>query len=165
MKKLVLLFVLAIVSVSFCEAQSLSPTVIASGGDFYSNSTGSLSWTLGESAVDFLSTSSNSLSQGFQQSNTVITLVQNQIQDNFAGYVFPNPVKDLLNVRLESPSKNTYKLYLMDMLGRVQNESTVSGSGNLSTEIDMQKLAAGMYFLHIYSSDKQIKTFKIEKIN
>jgi len=48
-------------------AQSLSPEVIASSGDYYENANASLSWTLGEIATETYSGGSNILTQGFQQ--------------------------------------------------------------------------------------------------
>ncbi|MBC8488731.1 MAG: hypothetical protein H8D45_22130 [Bacteroidetes bacterium] len=48
-------------------AQSLSPEVIASSGDYYENANASLSWTLGEIATETYSNASNILTQGFQQ--------------------------------------------------------------------------------------------------
>ncbi|MBN2174518.1 MAG: hypothetical protein JW731_10310, partial [Bacteroidales bacterium] len=51
----------------FAFAQSVSPEVIASAGDYFENSTGSLSWTLGEVMNETFSNGSNILTQGFQQ--------------------------------------------------------------------------------------------------
>ena len=48
-------------------AQSVSPEVIASSGDYYKNENISLSWTLGEIATETYSNGSVILTQGFQQ--------------------------------------------------------------------------------------------------
>jgi hypothetical protein len=48
-------------------AQSLSPEVIASSGDYYENANASLSWTLGEIATETYSAGGSILTQGFQQ--------------------------------------------------------------------------------------------------
>ncbi len=48
-------------------AQSTSPDVIASSGEYYENANNSISYTLGEIAVETYSNGSNILTQGFQQ--------------------------------------------------------------------------------------------------
>lgn len=54
------------------SAQSLSPQVIASSGGYYSNGSGSLSWTLGETMTETFTSGSPQLTQGFQQPDAVL---------------------------------------------------------------------------------------------
>ncbi|MFU8844174.1 MAG: hypothetical protein ACNA7V_10250 [Bacteroidales bacterium] len=51
----------------YVSAQSVSPEVIATAGDYFENSSGSLSWTLGEVMTETFSSGGNILTQGFQQ--------------------------------------------------------------------------------------------------
>ncbi len=51
----------------FLSAQSVSPQVVASSGDYYQGTNASLSWTLGEIATETYSNGSTILTQGFQQ--------------------------------------------------------------------------------------------------
>ncbi len=51
----------------FLSAQSVSPQVVASSGDYYQGTNASLSWTLGEIATETYSNGSIILTQGFQQ--------------------------------------------------------------------------------------------------
>jgi hypothetical protein len=62
-------FLLFLLSAIICstQAQSLSPTVISSSGDYFTGTGGSLSWTLGEIATETLINGGNILMQGFQQ--------------------------------------------------------------------------------------------------
>ena len=55
----------------FLSAQSVSPQVVASSGDYYQGANASLSWTLGEIATETYSNGSVILTQGFQQPVTV----------------------------------------------------------------------------------------------
>ena len=146
------------------KAQTLSPTVIATGGDDYSNSSGSLSWTAGEAVVTYIGPG-NTLSQGFQQSYTTITAVQNPVQDPYSLSVYPNPVNDKLHLRIENNREENYSVVLMDMLGKVHYTNKISGSGIMHQDIDMQTLAQGTYFLYVYSQNKEYKITKIERIN
>jgi len=56
------------------QAQSLSPTVIATAGDYSASSSVSLSWTLGEIATETFSNGGYILCQGFQQPVTGIAI-------------------------------------------------------------------------------------------
>jgi len=51
----------------FISAQITSPEVISSSGAYFSNTSGSMSWTLGETVTETFSNGSNILTQGFQQ--------------------------------------------------------------------------------------------------
>ena len=70
MKNIKILFV-AFLLPAFLMAQSVSPEVVSSAGDYYEGSNGSLSWTLGEIATETYSNGTNILTQGFQQPITV----------------------------------------------------------------------------------------------
>jgi len=62
---------LALLLPAFLIAQSVSPEVISSAGDYYEGANASLSWTLGEIATETYDNGTNILTQGFQQPITV----------------------------------------------------------------------------------------------
>ena len=66
MKKISIIIIGGLLSFAV-TAQSLSPEVIASSGDYYENANASLSWTLGEISTETYSAGGNILTQGFQQ--------------------------------------------------------------------------------------------------
>jgi len=72
MKNYLLAILVLTASVSV-KAQQLE--VIATSGDFYENSSGSLSWTLGEVFIETLSETNFILTQGFQQSKLTLTAI------------------------------------------------------------------------------------------
>ena len=88
-KRLILTFIaVAVVSITF--AQQVSRHVVASGGNYSSNSGYTISSTIGESMVTTLTSASNVLTQGFQQSfnnpvDPTITII-----NPLNGDVFPN---------------------------------------------------------------------------
>ncbi len=163
MRKIILTLLIAVCFLQG-KAQTLSPTVIATGGDYYSNSSGSLSWTTGESVVTYIG-SGQTLSQGFQQSYTTITAVQNPVQDPYSISIYPNPVTDKLHLRIENNREDNYSIVLMDMLGKVHYTNKIGGSGIMHQDIDMQTLAQGTYFLYVYSQNKEYKITKIEHLH
>lgn len=61
------LFLLTLLLPGYILAQSVSPQVVSSAGDYYDNGNISLSWTLGEIATETFSNGNIMLTQGFQQ--------------------------------------------------------------------------------------------------
>ncbi|MCD4683421.1 MAG: hypothetical protein K8R86_09085, partial [Bacteroidales bacterium] len=70
MKNIKVLFI-ALLIPAFMMAQSVSPEVVSSAGDYFEGTNASLSWTLGEIATETYSNGTNILTQGFQQPITV----------------------------------------------------------------------------------------------
>ena len=68
MKKLLLLLT-AIIAFEYSNAQSLTPTVVASQGNYFSSPAISVAWTLGEVMSETYSSSNYFLTQGFHQPN------------------------------------------------------------------------------------------------
>ena len=61
------IFVSAFVGIGNLSSQTISMDVIGNNGMYVSNSSGSMSWTLGEVTIDTYKSSSNFLTQGFHQ--------------------------------------------------------------------------------------------------
>ena len=75
MKKLPLLF-LGLILNCLTFGQSISPEVIASSGDHFTGTDAQLSWTIGELVIDTYTNGSTQLTQGFHQTNLIITNVE-----------------------------------------------------------------------------------------
>ena len=75
MKKI--LIIVCVLAVNAMQAQLLSPTVIATAGDYSTDPGVSLSWTLGEIATETFSSVGNKPSQGIQKpvSEVIITAI------------------------------------------------------------------------------------------
>lgn len=158
---------------SFAHSQSITPSVITSGGSFYQGSTGSLQWTIGEPIIETYSNPQGILTQGFQQSvytisdfdSTIITFPKNN-QDliyipQFSVKVYPNPASDYINILINSEEISNTKIELVDFSGKVILKENLN---ELNLQIDLSSVPPGMYFLRItnyYSG--YYKTFKIEK--
>ncbi len=67
------------------NAQSIDRMVIASGGNFYSNATASLSFTIGETNTKTLSSGTTLLTQGFQQPYKMTLNLKAYIQGYYQG--------------------------------------------------------------------------------
>lgn len=57
----------AFCTLNIAFSQSITPSVMPTAGDFFLQTSASLSWTMGETATDLLSAAGSKISQGFQQ--------------------------------------------------------------------------------------------------
>jgi len=138
--------------------QAQQHEVIATAGDYFKNSNGALSWTIGEVITETLSGSNVSLNQGFQQTNVVVTEIQKPILNNFEIDVFPNPTNDYLNIK--SSKEQTLKYQLVDMNGKIIEQNIIE---NKSYKISLKYLLKGIYFINFIENNIEVKTFKIIK--
>jgi gliding motility-associated-like protein len=81
-----LLFLAFFINFLFAKAQSTSPVVIASSGDYFFNANYSVAWTLGEVVSETYTTSNYFLTQGFHQPNAIKPLVKEEPIDFYNGF-------------------------------------------------------------------------------
>ena len=146
MKKLIIICIVLFGCVQL-QGQSLERTVIGSAGIAIQNSSGGLSFTVGELATN----ASNLLTQGFQQptikKNVGTVNVQNM---NAEAIVFPNPTVDVLNIKSALPTVGidnvSYKI--VDNYGKTVLQGTIASNGGM---IDVKSLASASYVLVLSS--------------
>ncbi len=140
-------------------SQSVSPEVIASGGDHFTTPTAQVSWTLGEVVTETFVAGSSQLTQGFHQTNLTITALDDVDLDIHVK-IYPNPTASLVTIEFPD-SPDVYQLELTDINGRTLSlkKEVIQRS-----ELDMSRLAAGTYFLRILTTDQEaIQTYQIIK--
>lgn len=98
MKNPLVVIILFTASISI-QAQQLE--VAAAAGDFCENSSGSLSWTLGEVAIETLVGANLILTQGFQQSKLTVTTIDDMQLLGIELSVFPNPTNSHLFIDIK----------------------------------------------------------------
>lgn len=159
-----LLLSLGLFTTGWSYAQSLSPEVIATAGDHFSANGAQLSWTIGESVIEtYSSGGSAQLTQGFHQTNLIITAVDDPVT-GFPVRVYPNPTADWLNIEAEQ-SAPAFSLELTDAQGRALLLQPATSSTTLRS-LDLSGYAAGLYYLRLRTEDrKTTQTFKIIKQN
>lgn len=161
------LFALLFVPATLCaQAQSLTPEVQSSSGDFYSGGGVTLSWTLGEMATETYSNPSNVVTQGFQQPDVTVTKTE-EANAGINVVVFPNPSAEQLNIELTSVASRKMKLELIDINGRlVHTQQTEVPAGVQTLSMNIASLAAGQYVLRVKDTVKNTQsTYKIQKNN
>ena len=162
MKKLITILMAMVISIAL-TAQSISPEVVASAGDYYENGNGSLSWTLGEIATETYSNGSVILTQGFQQSTYSITFIEEKQNNDFNISVYPNPTSDYINIEFDIKNKSDVLIQLCDINGRILLNETINSTEN-NKQYDFNIFSTGMYFLRISSEkDNYSETYKIQK--
>jgi len=147
-------------------SQSLTPDVVAAGGDYYTNSNGSLSWTLGETVIGTVSNENTTFTQGFQQSLYSVVAIEDVEDNSYNVFIYPVPASDFINVDITSQDK-TIKLNmaLYDVSGNKLYEQPVQ-SASYHEQLTLGKYSSNTFMLRVTNTKNQVsKTFKILKLS
>ena len=164
MKK-ILFTVFILTSIFQTFAQSAKLDVIATSGDYFKNSTYSLSWTLGECVTETFVTTGNTLTQGFQQSSYFVTSINELSTEGFYVKAYPNPVSDLINISVknEHSIQKNVRIKLFDSNGKILFLKKISSD---LIQLNMSEYSSGFYLLKVEDPESKIhQNFKIQKIN
>lgn len=142
------------------NAQPVNPYVIGTAGDYFSNSTVSVSWTIGEIMGETYTNSNNSVTQGFHQPNYgIYTLGVNQLNPvkNIAAY--PNPVTNNLTISFDN-EQGKFIIEVYDILGKKISSESVEVNG---VSLNTHKLAfsdynSGIYLVQVISDATHSKS-------
>jgi len=159
-KRLIYLFVAV-----FAYFVSHAQEVIASSGEHFEQSNGSLSWTLGEPITETY-TNGSILTQGFQQDYENILSIDD-LTNNQIYTLYPNPFSSEFTLLIKNEVEGVYTLQITDGQGKVilQEEYNLSQS-NFPIQMNVSHLAAGIYYLKIQSnSNENFTVFKLLKSN
>lgn len=163
--KLYVFLLAAVVCTSAHAQQNLSPTVMAAGGGVSKYNDIELEWTLGEFFTGTSSAYKNMYTAGFQQ--PLLNKQPLQISDVKLGTVsiFPNPVKDFINIHFKLTNEEPINMVLTDVYGKTLLQKSIVTKSNTS-KLPVQQLIAGNYYLSLYDAKGNITNmFKIIKIN
>ena len=135
-------------------------TAVLATGTTVSGASGSISYSVGQMA--YLQKGSNlQITEGVQQPYEIITLA---VEDSSLGekniLLYPNPVKDFLNVDFGKENFQNSRYVLFDSQGKMVKTGNLI---NQKTELDMTTLPTSVYIIQIFQKEKNIKTFKIIK--
>ena len=84
-------------------------------------------------------------------------------QDNLGEeiiYIYPNPVSEILNIKVEKQCKLPFKLSIYNLNGRKVFYKVIH---NNRESINLSFLAQGVYIIEFLHDDKQLEKFKIIK--
>ena len=151
-----------------CFSQTNTPEVIVSTGGQFANTHAQISWTLGDfQTTTYTNTDQNLiLTQGFLQSKFDIADVINIEESNDIKIkVFPNPVKNILNIQIQSKENQDIRWELITQSGKII-ETSHSYNQNNDCQINFSSFENGIYFIRTYTKDgSYLKVFKVVYLN
>ena len=147
----------------FCLAQSVSPQVIGTAGDFFVSSSGSLAWTIGETIVETYKQGEGYFTQGFHQPS-FLTVTEVADQSEFGIFPYPNPTTQSLNLKITQAGN--YKLELYDLTGiKLMSFEVSVDEPTESHRIDLQPYAPALYLLRVTKLNSgESFGFRIERL-
>ncbi|WP_298121090.1 T9SS type A sorting domain-containing protein [Flavobacterium sp.] len=154
MQKLIIISVLSLTGV---QAQQ---SVNSSGGNG-SGIGGSFSYTVGQ--IDYVAATgtNGSLSQGVQQPFEIFTLGNNDYPTiQLQAIVYPNPTTENVNLSISNHSLENLEYDLYDVTGKLISHQKITAN---ETQISIENLSVGNYFIAVNENNKKLKTFKIIK--
>ena len=177
MKKKIIFMITCLVFTGWTYAQSSGPSVIASAGGISHTESISLEWTLGETAVGVINSTGKIFTEGYHQPTLEVSVINADFtntelwsngNENITDYqisIAPNPVRSILNVRVESNLQTEVFIDLFDQMGKNLTGSNKEGVFG-SFDMNLHHLPAGIYVLKFTdTSGRLIKSYKISKIN
>ncbi|HPF94538.1 MAG TPA: T9SS type A sorting domain-containing protein [Tenuifilaceae bacterium] len=152
---------LLIVSFGSVVAQS----IVATQGGNINESSGSVSYTVGQVFYSHFTSDLGSANEGAQQPYEiyVVSSVENAELISLSVSAYPNPTASNITLKVESNhdfkvGHLAYQLY--DVNGRLLLSELISSE---ETTIPLSKLQASFYLLKVYNVFGVVKTFKIIK--
>ncbi|MBN2730348.1 MAG: T9SS type A sorting domain-containing protein [Bacteroidales bacterium] len=156
MKKIFsLLFITTIFSIAV-NAQEL----VSNSGAYFSNSSGSLAWSVGEAVIATISDGTDTLTQGFHQSKFIFTDISESQLEGISVSVFPNPTTENISIEIESADLKGFSYTLLDQHGKLLRNKEITDK---ITEVDMLNHPAATYFVSVYKDGISVKTIQIIK--
>lgn len=156
MRKLILILTLI---VSQTKAQSISSSLLCSGGDMFKFTGIQIEWTLGDLATGSYGT----ITEGFLQGSSthrsgVDEMVRASSINGLSAY--PNPFNDGIQIQV-SNLNGTFKVEVFDVLGKLVHTSSNFENGSF---MNLSHLQSGIYFVTAIANDKNLGTIKLNKL-
>ena len=140
------------------QAQEAIPTI---GGNAL-GSGGSISYSVGQVVYHIYTGTNGSVAEGLQQPYEISVIIglEEAIDINLLYKVYPNPVTNILTLKVDNLTYENLYYNLIDINGKVLENKRITSVENY---IAMDKFSAGTYFLKVYDGRETIKAFKIIK--
>jgi hypothetical protein len=149
MKKIfTLIFSLALMQ---AFGQDMPMKVISSAGGYFSTTSLSISWTLGEPVTTTLTGSGLILTQGFQQGNLFTTNVLTPDFNNLKFKMYPNPAINKVSFEVNNKdAKGDFMVEVYDITGRkIINENLGVFNNQEIKDLTVSSLKPGIYLVKV----------------
>lgn len=141
----------------FATLSASAQEVVSTQGASYSNTSGSIDFTIGEVIIATGTDGTNDITQGFHQSNWNFLGLEDHLP-SYEATIFPNPTENVLNIQTNSFENVTYTLY--DAQGKLVLQDKLTAE---QTPIQVSHLAPGNYSITLKNATQNLKTFKLIK--
>ena len=154
-------FIFLLILILYVSSALAQEAITAAGGDG-TGSGGSAAYTVGQILYSSSSGASGEVFQGVQLPYEISVISGlDQFEDlDLIISTYPNPVTDLLILKVESLDWNDLDFRMYNSEGKMVSTDKLLNS---ETNIDMSQLAPGTYFLQVIMERNAVKTFKIIK--
>ena len=159
MKKFISLIIL-LGGLNTIMSQTIALDLAGTSGDSFKNTTYELDWSVGECVIETVTGRNYMLTQGFHQSNYEITAIKTVEQNVIDVSLYPNPVPDLIHLRINNKNSSGCKYRLTDGLGKTLQTGLVDQT---EENIDFSNYKPGTYFLIVNQNNQIIKSLQIIK--
>ncbi len=146
---------------SFVYGQTaVKKSCISTSGGSYTNGNMTIIYAIGEVAVQENSQGNIHISEGFIAPDILTATGIEDYRELYGVRVFPNPVKD--DLQIELPDEQNYEIRLFDLSGKELKNIFIEQS---EYQLQMSHLPSGMYLLVVIDRiNKQAKIIKIQKL-
>jgi hypothetical protein len=151
-----LLLLAGLLLAGFAQAQE---SVNASGGNA-TGSGGTVAFSVGQVVYSSNTGSTGAVDAGVQQAYEIFTVGIIQPDLAISLSVFPNPTVNDIILKTQSLDAEQMSFTLVDLQGKVLAREVVVKE---QTQIQMNHLPAAIYFLQVYTENRNIQSFKIIK--
>lgn len=157
MKKILFMSILLLLSVFYSKTMAQEAVLCAGGNS--SQSTGSVSYSIGQVFSSKAESSDHYMIEGVQQAFEISVLTEiKALATTLDLLVYPNPTSDFLKLKTSDEAYESLSFVLTNVQGQVLQEQKVSQK---ETKVNLKNYAPGSYFLSIRAEQEAIKTFKI----
>lgn len=136
--------------------------VVATAGAASQSASGGISYTIGEIVTETFTASGTTLTQGFQQTRLVITAINEFAGLGFTIEAYPNPVTDYVKLVLRTDKVKDFRYVLYDLHGKVIDFKKIESTETIIPFLDFSY--AG-FVLKVFDEEREVKAFKIIKVN
>lgn len=158
-KSVVFIFALWLVTMQTINAQS---DIVPLGGTATGNG-GTVTYTIGQVAVQANSDGGTTISEGVQQPYEIQTIgIDNYPGITLNATVYPNPTQGTVILSIDSFDSFSDIVFarLYDGNDKQIREIRIADH---QTEIGMESLSTGTYYLNLFSGKQMLKSFKVVK--
>lgn len=135
-------------------------TTLSTGAD-YSNSNGSISFSIGQTTFNSNENNSGLESQGIQQPFEIY-LITNSIKDQstYDISLYPNPTSDQIFLETKNSQNQIIQIQLYNTEGKLILNNEIN---NEKAKIDFTNYTSGQYLMKIKNSNNKTQSFNIIK--